>query len=357
MKRFHLIANGLGAGNIGDELMFRAFSKHAPPAWRFDVPLFPESRRQRAHYPPQHRYLDVNMHGIEEATVPGLLAGTTLVTEAEGTDWPLRFIARRLDQFHAAGLPVDVVGGGVDRLHRRDARELFHQSFDSIRSWTVRSEADREALLDLGVPESAVIAGADWGWLYEPVIDRDWAADRWRAIKVEPLKPLIAANIAHHANPARLRGKREIASALDRLAKTGYQIAFFCNEARGENSFDAAAARDVMTLMTAKAVLVPNEYYSPDEAISLLTFARATISERYHFTMESVLAGAPPLSVVRGQKMRTLCAELGLQPAGGIDDPDGAEIVRLVEAPPRDFGPQVAALRARAARNLDFVNR
>ena len=354
MRRFHLIANGLGAGNIGDELMFRAFWRAAPDSWRFDVPLFPESKRQRAPYPPEHCYLDVNFDGVEESETPGLLVGTTLVTEAEGTAWPLAFLARRLDHFHSRGLPVDVVGGGVDRLRRRDARELFARSFSGIRSWSVRSEADREALLDLGVAESAVVTGADWGWLYEPAIDRDWAARQWRRLGVDPERPLIVANVAHHANPARLRGKAEIARALDGLSRIGFQIAFFSNEAR--DAFDAAAARDTMILMARKAVLVPNEYYSPDEAISLLAFAQAAVSERYHFTMETVLAGSMPVSVVRGQKMRTLCAELGLEPAGGIDDPDGGEIARQVEAGRGGAGSladRVAALRLRAAGNLN----
>ena len=180
MTRFHLIANGLGAGNIGDELMFRAFWRHVPHSWRFDVPLFPESKRQRAPYPPEHRYLDVNFAGVEEPEAAGLLAGTTLITEAEGVDWPLRFLARRLDRFRELGLPVDVVGGGVDRLWRRESRQLFACSFlPAVRSWTVRADADRDALLDLGVPDSAVLTGADWGWLYEPAIDRNWAADQW----------------------------------------------------------------------------------------------------------------------------------------------------------------------------------
>ena len=140
MRAYQIYA-GLGAGNIGDEFMARAFWESLPAEVSLDVPLAPEAAGQHEPYPPQHRYLRVDLDGGETAQgpVPGLLVGATPVTAYEGLDWPLRFLASRLLQFHRAKRPVDAVGVGVDHLDDAEAQRIFREAFAPIRSWTVRS--------------------------------------------------------------------------------------------------------------------------------------------------------------------------------------------------------------------------
>ena len=180
------IANGYGAGNIGDELMGHAFWQQLPEAVELELCLFPEFRRQHLAYPSRFTITEVNQQGSElfpGDNRAGILVGTTLVSESEGIGWPLEFIARRLKHFHDHRLPVDAIGVGVDRLETAQARAIFQQAFLPIRSWTVRSEKCREALLDLGVPSSKILVGADFGWLHESDEDISaWAKNYWTGL-------------------------------------------------------------------------------------------------------------------------------------------------------------------------------
>jgi len=367
MVRLFQIANGLGAGNIGDDLMAFAFWDALPPHITLDVAVFADGPPRRKPYPERHRYVPVIYYGNESeqaGKAAGLLVGDTPVTEAEGLHWPLEFLAPRLEYFHKHSLPVDAVGVGVDRLLSAAGRELFRRCFLPIRSWTVRSSRCREALLDLGVAESRIVVGADWSWLYRVHEDRqEWAKAIWRGLGADPEKPLLVVNVVHLIWQSLTDVKKAIAAALDELsAHDGLQIAFFANEARPGEFFDAEAARSIQALMKEPSVRVPNQYYSPDETLSMLSYATATVSERYHFTVESVLAGTVPVNIARGQKMAGLIEELGLAAAGSIEQVSADELVEAVrkaveqrERLLKQLDLARRHLAARATNNLTFV--
>jgi len=362
------ICTGLGAGNIGDDLMAEAFWDKLPSRIALEVARFPEAARRRGFYPVRHRYVAVDWPGDEGACgeVPGLLVGGTPVAEAEGLDWPLRFLARRLVRFHRKGLPVDAVGIGVDRLASAEARRLFADGFAEVRSWTVRSQACRAALVDLGVDAARIRVGADWAWLHQPRRSlAGWANGYWRYLGIDPGRPLLVANPVNMLWRDREEPRRALGAALAAAAKRfGLQLAFFCNECRDGEFYDAAAARDIAALTPHPTVLVPNEYFAPDEAVALLRSATATVGQRYHFVVESVLAGAVPIMLARGQKMAALAAELGLEPAGTVEAIDRDRLAEAIaaslDARDRRLARQEHARRAladRAAGNLDLLRR
>ena len=200
-ERAHQICNGLGAGNIGDELMARAFWDALPADVRLVVDVFPNHVQQREPYPEQHEYVALDWSGAPLAParpMPGLLVGDTPVTESLSLDWPLRFLSPRLRAFHAARQPVDAVGVGVEPLRSPEAREIFARDFGPVRSWTVRSAACRDALVELGLPEDRIEVGADWAWLYRPRRDlRGWAAETWARLGVDAGRPLLVANVVN----------------------------------------------------------------------------------------------------------------------------------------------------------------
>jgi polysaccharide pyruvyl transferase WcaK-like protein len=366
--RAHQICNGLGAGNIGDELMARAFWDALPDEARLTVDVLPNHASQREPYPARHVYVGLDWSGASApvAPMPGLLVGDTPVTESLSLDWPLRFLAPRLRAFHDAGQPVDAVGIGVEPLRSAEARAIFARDLRPIRSWTVRSASCRAALLDLGVDGGAVQVGADWAWLYRTRRDlRAWAAETWSRIGVDPGRPLVVANVVNERWGRRSEVKAAIAAALDELVRAhGFQAAFFCNEARDGEFYDRAAAEQTQALMATRSALVPNLYWSPDEALGLLSHATVTLAGRYHFVVESVLAGAPPVAIARSEKVHGLLDELGLAPAGTMEDVEATRLVDGVVAAARDraavvgrLGAAREGLAARAARNLDLVER
>jgi polysaccharide pyruvyl transferase WcaK-like protein len=331
------ICDGLGAGNIGDELMARAFWDALPDTLSLEVEVFPNEAIQREAYPSTHRYARLRWDGSpfpENVALPGLLVGDTPVAETLGVDWPLRFIGARLDAFHRAGRPVDAVGAGVEPLRSDEARALFRRYFLPIRSWTVRTATCRQTLLDLGASEDRVAVGADWAWLYRTKHDRRvWGAATWRELGVDPTRPLLVVNAINEIWRGQTEAKRALAAALDTLiSEVAFQVAFFCQEMREGEFFDLAAARETISHMRRSAVIVPNLYYSPDEVLGLLAHATATLAGRYHFVVASVLAGSVPVCIARSEKMEGLLEELDLPPAGRIESARADSIVAAVRS-------------------------
>ncbi len=359
------IVNGLGAGNIGDELMARAFWNALPPAITLEVPLFENSANHRDSYPPRHRYHPVNYYEGESqiAHWPGLLVGGTPVTELEGIHFPLEFLRTRLRQFHDRGITVDAVGVGVEPLSSPPARTLFQEAFGPIRSWTVRTENARSALLDLGVSGDRVRVGADWAWLHTHEQDdkQEWALQTWCAAGRDPSRPLIVVNTVNmqwrHAIT------ESLAKTLDTLAdRYDAQLAFFANDYRPGDFFDDAAGTDLSASMRHSMLRLPRLYYSAQEAIALLASARITIGQRYHFLVQSVLAGSVPVALPRGPKMRELATELELLCVGDSTCFDSDFAVTVCEQAIAEHESRRAkldagrrALRRRAENNFSFL--
>jgi polysaccharide pyruvyl transferase WcaK-like protein len=367
--RAHQIGNGLGAGNIGDEVMARAFWDALPGGLPLTVEVFPNFTRQRDPYPGRHEYVALDWSGHAAAAIPampGLLVGDTPVTESLGLEWPLRFLSPRLRALHEAGQPVDALGVGVEPVGTDEGREIFARDFRPIRSWTVRSAACRAALLDLGVPEGRVAVGADWAWLYRPRNDRRaWGEETWARLGVDPGRPLLVANVVNERWRGQAGPNAAIAVALDELSGAHrLQVAFFCNEVREGEFYDRAAAEETRALMKTRSVVVPNLYWAPDEVLGLLAHATVTVAGRYHFVVESVLAGAPPVAIPRSPKVEGLLGELGLEPAGTMASLRPEPIVEQALSAIRDragLARRLAEARqrlaGRAASNLGLVER
>jgi polysaccharide pyruvyl transferase WcaK-like protein len=367
--RAHQICNGLGAGNIGDEVMARAFWDALPGDLRLTVEVFPNFTKQREPYPGRHDYVPLDWRGHAASAVapmPGLLVGDTPVTESLGLEWPLRFLSSRLRALHEAGQPVDALGVGVEPVRSDEGRAIFARDFRPLRSWTVRSAACRATLLDLGVPEDRVEVGADWAWLYRPQRDlRGWGAGMWARLGIDPGRPVLVANIVNERWRARSDVKAAVAAALDELAEAhGFQIAFFCNEVREGEFYDRTAAEETRALMKTRSVVVPNLYWAPDEALGLLSHAAVTLAGRYHFVVQSVLAGVPPVGVARSEKVAGLFEELGLEPAGTMASLQPGRLVERTLSAVRDRAGLARRLEearqglaGRAASNLGLVER
>ncbi len=356
------ICTGLGAGNFGDDLMSAAFWSHIRPSVRLVVEAL-DNYRHMVDYPTQHTYenwldgVDLGSYGL-----PGYCVGGTLAARW-GLDFPLRALTTRLTPFLERALPVHFLGIGVDMIQVPEGRELFQEALIEARSWTVRSQRCQNALTDLGVPSERIAVGADWAWLYDsPAKNASWGADEWRDLGIEPDRPFVVANLVNEIWADNAELKMSIARALDRLAKEGYQIAFFCNEIRPGAYYDHEAAVATRGYMKEPSILARSETYTLDQVLGLLCHATATISQRYHFTVESILAGTVPISIARGDKMIELLDDLELPCATTIDQFDAEVFVRDAFETLRDTQPirkQLQAkrfeLRERAKQNLAFL--
>ncbi len=96
--------------------------------------------------------------------------------------------------------------------------------------------------------------------------------------------------------------------------------------------------------------------------ISFSSCMHLTLSQRYHFTLFSILADVYPISIQRGQKMEGLNQELELPFVGDMTHLDEDSIDREIEAVLNNAETKLEPLRvrwkhleARAMNNLSLV--
>jgi polysaccharide pyruvyl transferase WcaK-like protein len=362
--RVHQLDIGLAAGNTGDDAMFRAAVRHMPAD--FDLTAEVHSLARTKTMPAGVRYISAhNQAQIEESVREAqliFLMGGTPVADRWGLQWPMRANAIKLDLCRKLGKPVHAVGVGVDKLGDEGER-IFLESYSTIATWSVRSEPCRQALMEMDIPSEKVHLGADWAWLLDFDIDRRWA-DEWLAkCGAADGKVKIGVNIVNEIWRDNREIKKTWASLLDRFVEHfDAQIIFFCNESRPGEYYDRAAAREVQALMAQSSFILPDRYYLPSEIISLIAAMNVTISQRYHFTLFSVLADVCPISIQRGQKMHSLNEGLGLPFMGDMEFLETArienEIEALVNSGESRLGPlrlRKQELKKRAASNFSLV--
>lgn len=361
--------NGLGAGNIGDETMFLAFLDHYPMPPKSTVEVYDSSSPIIKTLPTYLRYLDwtddeMNNKAAQSAQTV-LLVGDTPVVCEWGLEWPMRALATRLRFCHSEGIPVHAVGVGVGALYEKEARKIFYDSFLPIKSWTVRSPRCRAALLDLDVPSERIAVGADLAWLFAQKQDaRPWARMFWKNLGVDLSLGLLGVNTVNERWAGINEVKISIAKTLDKIIQeSGIQVAFLCNETREGDFFDYAASKEIIRMMTEKAILVPNHYFLPSQMIALLSFCTLTLSQRYHFTVMSIMTDVVTLSFDRGQKMVSLLEDLDEDAVGSMDSCDerflrARILAALNNIPAIKNRQQLAArrLRHRARNDFKFLN-
>lgn len=229
--------------------------------------------------------------------------------------WPLSELEPLVSLAHKEGRSIVFVGTGTERLEREESRRLVERLIaPKVLHWSVRSERDRERLMEYGVPDGRITVAADLAWMLdrEPaVFGRAYLA----SLGVDVDHVLMGVNI----NGEKFVLEREpglfekVAIFLDAIIeKFGAFVLFFCNEVREEESFDKAAQRKILRYMKHgdKAVPVPNLYWSPQEMLSLVGCCYATISTRYHFCLFSALQGVPFIALKRSGKVDDLCRDM-----------------------------------------------
>ena len=313
------------------------------------------------------RYLSVKDSEAIEASIREadmvLLIGDTPVMDQWGLAWPLLANAEKLRLCHELGKTVHALGVGVDRLQNQEGLQIFQESYLPIASWSVRSKHCKQALLNMGVNEERIVVGADWAWLMSPRIDSEWANESLQKAGASTDRLPIGVNLVNEIWKDDVEMKKAWGSLLDRLIeKYDAQVFFFCNESREGGYFDQAAAAEVRQLMSHPSVMVPNRYYEPEQMISLLSCMQLTLSQRYHFTLFSVLADVYPISIQRGQKMEGLNQELDLPFVGDMTHLDEESIEREIAAVLSDPEAKMEPLRVgrkhletRAMNNLSLV--
>lgn len=309
-----------GAGNTGDEATLNGFARllahHQTPVsvWcgsrnpahtARTEPAFRYFSTQRADPRRWYAKLRANAYAV---------AGGTPIQDVLG-DWPLSELTPHVQSIDRRKVPFVFIGVGIEDLRHKRSRHLLKEEFaPRVRHWSVRSERGREKLLEYGVPSSLVSVAADMAWLIDPV-SRDFGTTRFTTWSIDSSRPVIAVNVAnennlfdHHPEIA-----RELAQGLELLAaESNAQILFLSADIREDAGFDKAAALKIISQLShpEKAILAPNEYFSPQQMMSIIACCDLAVSMRYHFCLFSALQGIPFVGIQRTDKVYDLCWDL-----------------------------------------------
>jgi polysaccharide pyruvyl transferase WcaK-like protein len=215
--------------------------------------------------------------------------------------------------------------------------------------------------LALGVATDRVTVAADVAWLLQPV-GTDFGAQVLRRHGLNGYRLLgVNVNAEHSLVEREPKLFEKLAAVLDMLIEEHQvRVMFLCNEVREGETFDKAAALNVLSYMRHKgeAVAIPNEYWTPQQMMSVIAACNLTLSTRYHFCLFSALQGIPFLAIKRSDKVADLCEDLIWPFGAALGSIDAAELCHqggiLLRAEAREqwsMGDHVAKMRERAWRN------
>jgi polysaccharide pyruvyl transferase WcaK-like protein len=230
-------------------------------------------------------------------------------------DWPLCELTPLVQATERWKVPLVFIGVGIENLRLEASRRIVADEIvPRVCHWSVRCDRDRQRLIECGASPDVITVAADMAWLIEPATP-DFGDDRLRQWGVDPAQPLIGVNLV---NENSVLDKQpdivdSLAAALDRLAdEMDARVIFLANEVREGSTYDKAAALQIMGRMKRadRAVLTPNEYFSPRQMMSIIDCCDLTLSMRYHFCLFSALQRVPFIAIERSDKVSDLCWDI-----------------------------------------------
>jgi polysaccharide pyruvyl transferase WcaK-like protein len=347
-----------GAGNIGDESTLQGFARLTrgyEPNLRVWVGSGNPSHTARIE--PSFRYFhavdfDPRRWWTKRRASAHVFAGGTPIMDIAGP-WPLNVVGPIVAAARAMGKPVAFVGIGTEGLHRQESKRIVSEVLaPTVVHWSVRSERDKIRLVACNVPAERITAAADLAWLLDPV-SADFGADCLRKLGVDPSEPLVGVNINHegHMTEREPLFFEKLTAILDEIIAThNVRVIFMCNEVREEATFDKAASERVLRAMKHRdrALLVPNEYRSPQQMLSLVACCRATLSTRYHFCLFSALQKVPFVALKRSDKVEDLCWDFNWPYGVSLDELSAASVIEMFSDIERKRASLVGCMEKRA---------
>ena len=309
-----------GYGNIGDEATLNGFAGLlARCGIQANISVGSRNPAHTARIEPSFRYFRVVGNDPRRwwaklrASAHAIVGGTPIM-DVLG-DWPLCELAPLVRSIDRWKVPLAFVGVGVETLHLDQSRRIVAGEIaPRVRHWSVRSERDRQRLLDYGVSPDGITVGADSAWLIEPVT-AEFGRNHLRRLNLDFNRSLIGVSLVNENSmfDQHPRMVDALAAALDELTdRLDARILFLCNEIRAGSTFDKAAALQVISRMKRadRALVAPNDYLSPREMMSILGCCDLALSMRYHFCLFSALQGVPFIAIERSDKVSDLCWDI-----------------------------------------------
>jgi len=309
-----------GAGNIGDESTLQGFARLVDSSANgFRVWVASRNPSHTNKVEPKFKYFkfrgrDPWRRWARIRAQAQVIIGGTPIMDVLGK-WPLSELTPLIEAARKEREPVVFIGSGVEGLKSEESRRLVAQLIaPAVRHWTVRSARDKQRLLSYGIVDDRVTVAADLAWTLERVSD-DFGRNLLKQFDLNPNDYLIGVNLTNEGFVNREQPElfQIVARFLDALIeKRQARVLFFANEVREEESFDKAAALKTLALMKNQdsAYVIPNDYRTPQQMLSLIDCCDLTVSMRYHFCLFSALQSVPFIALKRSDKVDDLCWDL-----------------------------------------------
>jgi polysaccharide pyruvyl transferase WcaK-like protein len=362
-----------GWGNIGDEATLQGFARLISRYGnRMRVWVASRNPAHTRRVEPSFKYFravgrDPRRRWARFRSGAYIVPGGTPIMDVLG-EWPLSEIAPLVQTAHVRGQPVLFVGTGTERLMREESRRLMSEVIaPKVLHWSVRCDRDRERLTEYGISPERITVAADLAWMLddEPVT---FGREHLASLGIDSSDLLVGVNV----NSERFVLEKEprlfekLGLFLDSvIEKHEVRVLFLCNEVREEEGFDKATSRKIISSMrhNESTFLVPNQYWSPQEMLSLIGCCHATIGTRYHFCLFSALQGVPFIALKRSDKVEDLCWDMNWGHGTSMNDlrvPDLLEmfsdIVGRRESLSGWLKSRVPLMREKAANNSKALN-
>lgn len=253
--------------------------------------------------------------------------------------------------------PHVIYAVGVGPLFSGAARRYTRAVCETASALTVRDDASRQLLEDIGVPPANIRVTADPGFLLPPApLPAGHALDSLT----------IGVAIRHWDHGvAPEQWEAECAAGLDAfLDRRPGQVLFLpFQQFPGKQEDDLAVAVRVRNRMRHNdCAHILDGAYTPAQKAAILGACRLVIGMRLHSLIFSLNARVPSVALIYDEKVRQLIHRAGLD-AFGIAMPDlrapllAAKMEQALDTPPADPTPFVALARENTAAVLDVLRR
>jgi polysaccharide pyruvyl transferase WcaK-like protein len=357
-----------GAGNIGDESTLQGFARLVCHRGNgLHVWVASRDPRHTALVEPSFKYFSSRKGGLrrwwaQSRSSAEVIVGGTPIMDVLGK-WPLSELIPLVSAAHDRQRPVVFVGSGIESLRTEASRRVISETLAPIvRCWTVRSKRDKDRLVEYGVAADRVTVAADLAWMLEAA-PGDFGQRALTKLGLNLGDYLVGVNLTNErfVNDEAPRLFEKVAEFLDELVeRRDARVLFFSNEVREGDTFDKAAGKKALALMKHqdRAVLIPNDYRTPQQTLSLIDCCDLTVSMRYHFCLFSALQGVPFIALKRSDKVDDLCWDMNWPYAVSVGDFSFTELLGMssdIECKRKplteSLQEQVQSMRKRALRN------
>lgn len=358
-----------GWGNIGDEATLQGFAQLLlQTGTRATVSMASRNPAHTARVEPAFRYFnpggeDPRRWWAKLLASAHAIVGGTPIMDVLGK-WPLCDLVPLVRAVDRWKVPLAFIGVGTETLRSEESRRIVAEEIaPRVQHWSVRCDRDCQRLTEYGVSPDLITVAADMAWLLEPAT-RDFGERHLHGWGLSPMRPLIGVNLVNENSifDRQPRMLDALAAALDELSdQMGARVIFLANEVREDSAFDKAAALKVIGRMKRAdcTMLVPNQYFTPQQMMSFIGCCNLTMSMRYHFCLFSALQGVPFIAIERSDKVSDLCWDIDWQARVLPPQFDATDLVeharrlgRNASAIDRHLSQNVQKMRERALYNL-----